>query len=381
MMAASELGNKKARRSTPASGLRAKAKSWLERLPVELLEQIFLHALEFNMVHALPSLRKSLSCEPIYKVLILFAFFEDDEQHPVEEKHFDPATYQLLGRDEHMRLQKNVLESRWCTLSRVTQCLPVLKRLTIVQQWHSDRDKDIEAARALGIQDRVGPQQQPPSSLPPLDDMAAVLSYYSPAHMDKKFWNPVDFDVALTNYGIHRVFLNVYTLPYRILNPMTWHKIPQTNNENCDPLEFLTLLWHGIMNNTTSQPISPANPAAVLLGIETAIRERNGQVLNLLMVIHSEAAGFDNTDEEENLSYNIPVTLLHLGTRQGADSESILRLLLKSRVRNGWIPKDDVVLTRWAIAADEAGSAFARWLREAMVADDPLEMFNFLMES
>ena len=60
------------------------ALSRIERLPTELVQQIFFDCLEVNMIKASAVLAKILSTDSTYKLLILFAFFDDDGVNPVE---------------------------------------------------------------------------------------------------------------------------------------------------------------------------------------------------------------------------------------------------------------------------------------------------------
>lgn len=373
MMAASELRSKKSRTTPARTGFQPKTQPWLERLPVELLEQIFLHSLEINMVHALPFLGKRLSKESIYRTLILFAFFEDDRQYPVEQKYFGPATYRVLSSEEQSRLQKGVLESRWCTLSRIRQCLPTLMRLVIVQEWHKERKRERKEQEALAAQDEDHQQRQRPSLLPPLDEIPAVLSYYtadnakpSPAHCDH--------EAALVCQHFHRGILNVESLPRRVINPVSWDISTDTNDDIAQPVELLILLWNG--HGSSGLNIAPpaADLATLLLGIETAIRERNREALDLLLQIHDETTLCDKIRREKNPISHLPRKILHLATRQGEDSDWILDLLI--RYRKGYsvivVPKDDSVLTKWALQQSKAGSRFAVWLLEVLgcSADD-----------
>jgi hypothetical protein len=57
---------------------------------------------------------KALSDERIYKVLILFTFFDNDERHPVDESYFKPASYEYLTRSQRICLQMDILECPWC---------------------------------------------------------------------------------------------------------------------------------------------------------------------------------------------------------------------------------------------------------------------------
>jgi hypothetical protein len=373
-MAASELRSKKPRTASPATWSPPRTQSWLERLPVELIEQIFLHSLEINMAHASPFLCKTLSKESMYRTLILFAFFDDDEQNPVEEKHFKPATYRLLSLTDRLRIQKGVLESRWCTMARVKQCLPTLMRLVIVQEWHKKRDWECAQAEAAAQRDGDDPRQQPPSSLPPLDDTAAVYTSHTSAHAFD-LPKPLDPDVGFDcRHFQHRMF-NVRIFPDRLLNPGSWQNSTNvTNHYNSHPVDFLALLFDGWTN--TSAPGAPqlSQHAALFHGVETAIRERNPEALNMLLLIHGNYFSPQAHSEDENACVKFPVSLLHLATRQGRHSEWILMLLLKDMTREGLILKDDDVLTKWAIAHDQEGSHFAKWLLEVMEDGGPVPL-------
>ena len=177
-MAASELRNKRPRLAPPKPVLPAKRKSWLERLPVELIEHIFLLTLEVNMARASPLIGRRLSHEPIYRVLILFSFFDDDRLNPVEERHFAPATYRPLSVEEKTRLQQGVLGCRWCTISRIRDYMPILMRLAIIQEWHQERKRQVlDNAEALVKLDTDEPQQRSSVSPQPLCDEPAISSY------------------------------------------------------------------------------------------------------------------------------------------------------------------------------------------------------------
>jgi hypothetical protein len=166
---------------------------------------------------------------------------------------------------------------------------------------------------------------------------------------------------------------NVRIFPERLLNPGSWQNSTNvTNNYNSQPVDFLALLFDGWTN--TSAPRAPhlTQHTALFHGIETAIREQNRKALNMLLVIHGNFFSPQAPCEDENASVNLPASLLHLASRQGRHSEWILMLLLKDMTREGLVLKDDDVLTRWAIAHDQEGSHFARWLLEVMEDDGPV---------
>jgi hypothetical protein len=94
-----------------------------------------LHSLEPNLGRAALSLGKVLSSEEIYKVFILFAFFENEEKVPMDDDSpFKPTSYQYLTRAQRVHLQKDILECQWCTYSRIKQCIDTLLHLAIAHE-------------------------------------------------------------------------------------------------------------------------------------------------------------------------------------------------------------------------------------------------------
>ena len=76
--------------------------SELERLPVELIQQIFLHSLELNLPRASTSLARSLSKESIYSSLLLLAFFDDENWCAVNDaSEGGKALFELGYEDVH----------------------------------------------------------------------------------------------------------------------------------------------------------------------------------------------------------------------------------------------------------------------------------------
>jgi hypothetical protein len=399
MKAASELKSRKFRAAPPEPNPPAKMRSWLERLPAELIEQVFLHALEINMAKASPLLGRTLSSESIYRILLLFAFFLDYGDHPVEAKHFIPAAYRLLGFEEKLVLQRGILECRWCTLARVRQCLPTLRRLAMVQNWHQKRGWELYGANCLAVQRRrwqeeggVGPSSQSPrpSSLPALDDTNAVYAYFhAPNTTVCAFHSIADVRMPASS-----TILNVHCLPTRLLDPESWHDtkttITTTNTtpNNRDHFDFLTLLLHGY--SCTLQRRAPPHPAidhsALVHGMERAVREHHRQAITLLVRIHDVIfhdlyASPKMRNRRGHPNGGVPSRVLHLATRQGGESSWILKLLIwlpkeedgrrlkRSRVRG--IPMDDSVLTKWAVGQVERGEQerdrfFAQWLLDWM---------------
>jgi hypothetical protein len=110
-------------------------KSELADLEPELIQEMMLNSLEPNLGEASLSLGKALSSEEIYKVFILFAFFENDEKIPIDDDSpFKPTSYQCLTRAQRVHLQKDILECQWCIYSRIKQCIDTLLHLAIAHE-------------------------------------------------------------------------------------------------------------------------------------------------------------------------------------------------------------------------------------------------------
>ncbi|RHZ73347.1 hypothetical protein CDV55_108116 [Aspergillus turcosus] len=103
-----------------------RARSRLECLPVELLQKIFLHSLEFNLPGASIYLTRALSVPMFYPWLIRLAFSSSNES---SKKDFftpdflpPPLDPFALSTEERSNLQTAILASRWCTLELMRKC-------------------------------------------------------------------------------------------------------------------------------------------------------------------------------------------------------------------------------------------------------------------
>ncbi|EED19241.1 conserved hypothetical protein [Talaromyces stipitatus ATCC 10500] len=129
--------------SPPSAAIQSKRRngsSALERLPVELLERIFLYALDPNFCRASPFLASAVSSERIYRTLIRLAFFKDDDGSKISgdareriAEALKPADYEAmpLDEDDRVKLQSTILRCRWCTGRRILAQLPALMRMKI----------------------------------------------------------------------------------------------------------------------------------------------------------------------------------------------------------------------------------------------------------
>lgn len=102
------------------------ARSRLESLPVELIQKIFLHSLEFNLPRASRWIAGLLSDTVIYKWLIRLAFSSTNNSS--ERGFFTPSflpaplDFWALSTEERRDLQTDILGCAWCTLPLIRQC-------------------------------------------------------------------------------------------------------------------------------------------------------------------------------------------------------------------------------------------------------------------
>lgn len=324
------------------------------------------------MAKASPFLGRTLAKESIYRTLILFAFFADDEICPVETKLFAPATYRALSFKERLWLQKGVLESRWFTLNRIQQCLPTFKRLAILQDWHIYRHLLIKQAdKFLGKCHKAEPQHfQHPASLPNFDESTVFTDFCS--SIDS---NPSTNDYRICHLDDMRWIIDVQYFPKRLLDPVSWHNI----NSDTSPADLLTLLF--LVSRTDLVWASHmADVPAIVRGLDTAIREQNQQALKLLLNIQLTIFWCGSPAPSErgggplrgHLTPETMTKLLHLAIRQGEESSWIVDSLLDVSERRDLVPKNDRVVMKWAIwrlnavgnEKEGLGWEYRKWLSE-----------------
>ncbi|RAO65073.1 uncharacterized protein BHQ10_001085 [Talaromyces amestolkiae] len=148
---ASQQANPSASLPEEAQSKRRNGSSALEQLPVELLERIFLYALETNFCRASPFLASAVSSERIYRTLIRLAFFKDGSfpqvsvelRHQIKTAHdaiadaLKPADYETMRLDEtdRVNLQVTILRCRWCTKKRILTQFPALLQMIVWKHW------------------------------------------------------------------------------------------------------------------------------------------------------------------------------------------------------------------------------------------------------
>jgi hypothetical protein len=374
----------------PANGLL----SHLERLPIELVQQVFFHCLEVDMIKASPIISKMLSTESTYRLLVLFAFFDDDGLHPVETQIFKPVNYRELSIQEKVRLQESILSCRWCTLKRIQDCMPALTRLKIVQEWHKENNvtKDWSGGLATASIEGIDPP-----ALPSLHNTIALEHYFHARKQATDAENTAEAEQPeyfpwLTPYTVQRdengsilkrvprprpghrlVFpstLAVRHIPDRLLTGAPW---TESN------LDFLKLLRQGF-RHLTRDFVLHISPTALFSGMASAIKETNHPALLVLLELHDAAFHIQKTSisgqqvqdfNPNNQRYTIPHThrlplpLFHLPlTHPPPTASSLLSLLVRAGLDS--IPQDDAILTKWALTSSPEADPIAAFLLKYM---------------
>ena len=371
--------------------------SALERLPLEIIQQIFFACLEVKLANTSRTFNQALTDDRVYRSVILLAYFRDDGL-PVERQHFRPAVYRELTLMDRCDLQCAISKCRWHTLDRIKACLPILSRLAMVQAWHREKKDELLRKRSLPHEDDQGqsPDIYGVTPLPPLHDHHAMQEHFLATSNVNYYQNysasthPVlnvvgsqDFlpfiqtwqfsDDEWTGSVKHidgaRSVLNVLCIADRVVtgNPWTEKK-----------LALLQLLRQGLRYKDTD-PLLDIDAIAVFDGMASAIRDQNATALLVLLelwdrVFLYESSTFiaryhrdidleDDRGKQQDRTkslHPLPPSLFHLASKQGKSSPRLLALLIRASAAS--IPDDDPTLTSWALQARAASTELGSWL-------------------
>lgn len=339
--------------------------SRLERLPVELLEKIFLHALNVNFARSSLSLAAAVSSERIYRVLIILAFWRDPCRSPTSSEGEDgdrrsvgvarilrPLDYVPIGEDERQILQSTVFRCKWCTVRRVLNYLPDLMALNIQRLWIDvgitmDNDQKHSLNRYLESPTEKG--------------SGGAIRTFQGTRNNKHYTLTLTPLVSIqitspdTNHDktIYPL-LNLREFPSHLLHGGT-HGFNRTD------IAFLELLRSSSGFNRTGHSSMRAarnislNRDALQEGVHKAIISQNHDALTTLLKI--DEYYFRATSSSGEV-YTLPAE--HY--RTSLPSTTIFKLLLRASAES--VPPDDSYITAWAM---ELCDAFGGWLLDLML--------------
>jgi hypothetical protein len=227
---------------SPQSGVRgARCLSSFELLPVEIIQKIFFYSLEVNLPRASPALARCLSAESIYRIFLLYSFFDENKEARIPgkpigstiTKAFRPAEYRTLNPHEKIVLQLAVFNCRWCTYARVKACLPKLMKLTVQSVW-TDNGVKMEKEERLRLEnfnyEELDQGRATSDDIKPFrgtderDDQEMTLEIFSTFAVDIIKENEVFGDEGCRDASFHPV--TCFGYPPKLLNePWTWENI------------------------------------------------------------------------------------------------------------------------------------------------------------
>lgn len=381
---------------------RSRTLSAFERLPNEIIQHIFFDSLETNLALTSRTLNEDLTSEPVFRSLILFAFFPSnywDDDDWVETSHFLPAQYRHLDTIERFNLQRTILGFRWCSLTRIRRCLPILSRLAIGCQLQDEKPSPWTISKL---------RQE---NLPDLNDHQALRERYSTSKTSSlyeairpKWGRPLAdqtgpdgtlpfFHVPNDSFrgffskenGRFRQVLGAMTIPDKALRGAPW------TEEKLTLLQLLRqgLRFAGMLQTHHTGWIVSVSATALFDGMASAIEEGHRLALLSLLDLYcglrdelfldrtghipiTYASDMMSTARREHSKDKLPLPsrLFHLAVELDESSASFLALLIRASVDS--IPQDDEVLTAWALRqeATGTGSKLDAWLLKYMEAPD-----------
>ncbi|KUL91988.1 hypothetical protein ZTR_01362 [Talaromyces verruculosus] len=385
---------------------RRNGSSALEQLPVELLERIFLYALETNFCRASPFLASAVSSERIYRTLIRLAFFKDAEDeggrdclpepgagHQVKNAReriaeaLKPADYKTMRLNEADRanLQATILRCRWCSKKRILVQLPALAQMNIWKNWVgrgiviSDPVQQAILDDFLSVRGQDALQTFPTSYIKPLEGIGPDGNPYSMSINPLLWINIFRWSKERASFGPS--VMNIRIIPDYLLRGRRtddgkgWY-FPE------EDIDFLELFRQEYDTYGTGHDVSFSRDA-LQSGIQTAITTRNMRALRSLLKVdefffrqrstHEPPQGCTNQDTGQY--YAIPEDHFLQAIRLPMpDAMYFFILLLRCNAES--VPPDSSELTQWAMDLssyhesediDEVVQSFGKWLLDFMI--------------
>lgn len=347
--------------------------SKLESLPFELIETIFLFACNVNFARASPVLAGAISTERIYRALILLSFWDNDDASLAGANAVaasSTAISQILRRlefaqplsaEERTALQSDILQCKWCTLSRITRHLPDLMRLVVHMRWLDagvSMEEDQKASLLRFLAGEEGNSRTFEGTR--VDGARVTLSIDSPFSITTRSADTGQQDGPATETKTHRV-LSVKVFPEKIL------RLDKSGfSEDAITLLELFRIASGF---DTVEPSAEKikdiwlSPNVLQQGIHFALVERSARALTVLLKIDEYVT---RSAAQRNLlaaePYALPAEHFRIAVRAAPRDPSMFQLLLRTSAES--IPADDAEITQWAM---ECKGEFGDWLLDLMV--------------
>lgn len=334
--------------------------STLESLPVELIERIFLYALNVNFPRASVVLNAAVSSERVYRVLVLLAFWDDSAagvnvggvgggNGEVIERILRPLDYAPLDEEERGELQRTILRCRWFSVNRLLGLLPDLMSLVIQRHWiragiRMEDDQREALDRFLGREEDT--------------------RVFEGMGTDKNRWTlSVEPLVSVTvrneetgQQQIHRI-LSLKEFPEKLLRG--------ENGFSEDDSTFLETLRIGSRFNRSDQLDTGGvclPREALQQGIRAALIEKNTRALVTLLKIDEYYIRSQNANYPDSPPYALPSDHFRTAVQSSPTDPTLFQLLLRTSAES--VPGDDSEITQWAM---DLGDSLGDWLLDLML--------------
>jgi hypothetical protein len=362
--------------------------SLLEQLPIELIEKVFLYALDTNLCRASPYLAAAVSSERIYRTLIRLAFWDGGSSSssspgkatsPLRnadvrnwlEKTLQPADYGMrLDDAERVHLQTTILRCKWCTKARLEAQLPTLMHMAIQRHWfgagitmsdpadQTSLDRFLTRNEDSKLYEGVLSSQ----SSPPDDDNTYYMSVIPLVS--------VSINCAEKNIRqVHRV-LNLRVFPDHLLRGS------RTTGFSDETINLLETFRRAYGFDGTGHDVSLSRDV-LQQGIRNALATQNARALTTLLKIDEffmrrrleTSSSFSAASTEY---YVLPTEhfVAAVKLQPALNAIDLFKLLLRGNAES--VPPDSAEVTQWAMELSEGyqGSehvGFGRWLLDFMV--------------
>ncbi|KAJ5139380.1 uncharacterized protein N7515_004228 [Penicillium bovifimosum] len=361
--------------------------SLIEALPVEIIEQIFLHSLNLNFPRASPFLSRPVSGEHIYRALILLAFWGDEIFDGPRDKFIDrlmaPLEYVPLVIDERNQLQQDILKCRWCTLERLSEQVPTMQLLTIHRLWTQagiitieDQQSDFE--KFLAREDdtvRVFYGRGPPEQKQAEDITAQSVHTYKldvTPMVKTEFFGP-DTETFTLLPALFLVEFPPHLLRGRRngFTPGDVAMLEMLRMTSCNLIDGKTQLLPSCFTHLDRKALNQ--------GIQNAIHHQNHSAMLSLLKIDEYVFRCKPEHLTRFTRYTFPSEHFLAVTRTGRDNPNLnyefFITLLRASTES--LPTDSSEIRQWAVDYIELGrqdpsaygryAAFAKWLMDFLL--------------
>jgi hypothetical protein len=191
------------------------------KLPQHIKELLVMKSVEPNLARVSCVVLKDVSTNEIFKIFLLYALFDNDQEYPVRISRFNEGGYQHLTKDQRLALQRDVLGCRWCTYSHIKKCLPDLMHLVLARKWEMHRQAQ-DLADQSDESDQIEPSVDDLERGPlpnDFNDIEALKRYFQSDHSHAQE-DTICTKIAYT-HGSAVIFEYI---PRRALAPRIWDK-------------------------------------------------------------------------------------------------------------------------------------------------------------